>query len=152
MAHTALIALSIDPSTWSFCLDAHRLRKKLGGTERFLSPCAPTHRRYEVSDCISPHAEPGLACTLGLTSHHLLAAQVTMMRGAQSGGVVTYLPGSNGLKGSRSRVVNKKRTDLSLLVKKKLISDVRSRSFLRGLSNTPRIFAGTPLLSSMGRP
>ena len=30
---------------------------------------------------------------------------VTMMRGAQSGGIVTYLPDGEGFRGSRSRVV-----------------------------------------------
>jgi hypothetical protein len=43
--------------------------------------------------------------------------RVTMMRGAQSGGTVTYVPLKNkGLKGIRSRVVNGKRTDLSKLI------------------------------------
>jgi len=45
--------------------------------------------------------------------------RITMMRGAQSGGVVTYVPsigGSKGLTGIRSRVVNGKRTNLSTLV------------------------------------
>ncbi|KAI2497271.1 hypothetical protein MHU86_17235 [Fragilaria crotonensis] len=47
--------------------------------------------------------------------------KVTMMRGAQSGGVITFRPSSTGsnqckptLKGIRSRVVNQKRTDLSV--------------------------------------
>eukprot|EP00526_Cylindrotheca_closterium_P029493 CAMPEP_0113659004 /NCGR_PEP_ID=MMETSP0017_2-20120614/32085_1 /TAXON_ID=2856 /ORGANISM="Cylindrotheca closterium" /LENGTH=40 /DNA_ID=CAMNT_0000573443 /DNA_START=376 /DNA_END=494 /DNA_ORIENTATION=+ /assembly_acc=CAM_ASM_000147 len=40
-----------------------------------------------------------------------------MMRGAQSGGVVTYVPnGKNNMKAIRTRVVNGKRTDLSKLV------------------------------------
>ena len=49
--------------------------------------------------------------------------RVTMMRGAQSGGVVTYVPSGGGSKGStgvRSRVVNGKRTDLSALVTDKV--------------------------------
>ena len=47
--------------------------------------------------------------------------QVTMMRGAQSGGVVTYYPQrGGGLVGVRSRVVNGKRTDLSQLVVNKV--------------------------------
>jgi hypothetical protein len=52
--------------------------------------------------------------------------QVTMMRGAQSGGVVTFQPtGSSGsMQGIRSRVVNKKRTDLSKEVRKKIVRDV----------------------------
>jgi hypothetical protein len=51
---------------------------------------------------------------------------VTMMRGAQSGGVVTFIPhgSSSNLKGTRSRCVNKKRTDLSKLVRSKIESDV----------------------------
>lgn len=51
--------------------------------------------------------------------------RVTMMRGAQSGGVITFLPTgpSDGncrpnMKGIRSRVVNQKRTDLSVQVRK----------------------------------
>ena len=57
-----------------------------------------------------------------------------MMRGAQSGGVVTYAAGNAGgggggglgpkalpqLRGVRSRVVNGKRTDLSKLVRAKV--------------------------------
>jgi hypothetical protein len=49
--------------------------------------------------------------------------RVTMMRGAQSGGVVTYVPsgwGSTGSTGIRSRVVNGKRTNLSHLVTSKV--------------------------------
>ena len=63
-----------------------------------------------------------------------------MMRGAQSGGVVTFEPikysqkstgdSTSGLqqqppilKGIRSRIVNAKRTDLSQKLKQKLISD-----------------------------
>ena len=38
--------------------------------------------------------------------------RVTMMRGAQSAGVVTYVRGRKGMHGVRSRVVNGKRTDL----------------------------------------
>lgn len=54
--------------------------------------------------------------------------QVTMMRGAQSGGVVTFQPTSSGsMKGIRSRVVNKKRTDLSKEVRKKITRDVSMR-------------------------
>ena len=64
---------------------------------------------------------------------------MTMMRGAQSGGVVTFEPtkySTNNqeqtstsplhpptLKGIRSRVVNAKRTDLSKIIKQKLIKD-----------------------------
>jgi len=54
--------------------------------------------------------------------------RVTMMRGAQSGGVVTYVPSGGGSKGStgvRSRVVNGKRTDLSALVTDKVPCSLR---------------------------
>jgi hypothetical protein len=58
---------------------------------------------------------------------------VTMMRGAQSGGVVTFVPLEKGkgdsapiLKGIRSRVVNSKRTDLSKLVRHKIEKDACS--------------------------
>jgi hypothetical protein len=60
--------------------------------------------------------------------------EVTMMRGAQSGGVVAYCPseskdksGSDTFtpsKAMRSRVVNKKRTDLSKLVRSKVEKDL----------------------------
>lgn len=47
--------------------------------------------------------------------------QITMMRGAQSGGVVTFQPSGGGsLKGIRKRVVNKKRTDLSKELRKRI--------------------------------
>ena len=55
---------------------------------------------------------------------------VTMMRGAQSGGVITYcrskrLPAkANPVVGVRSRVVNKKRTDLSKLIRAKVKGDL----------------------------
>jgi len=55
---------------------------------------------------------------------------VTMMRGAQSGGVITYCKSkrfpnkSNPTVGVRSRVVNKKRTDLSKLIRAKVKRDV----------------------------
>ena len=55
---------------------------------------------------------------------------VTMMRGAQSGGVITYcrykrLPvKGHPMVGVRSRVVNKKRTDLSKLIRAKVKGDV----------------------------
>ena len=63
---------------------------------------------------------------------------VTMMRGAQSGGVITYCKSNrmpvkgNPVVGVRSRVVNKKRTDLSKLIRAKVKGDVfdsLSRSF-----------------------
>lgn len=53
---------------------------------------------------------------------------VTMMRGAQSGGVITFKPDRKGrLHGIRSRCVNSKRTDLSKLVRSKVQRDVFSR-------------------------
>ena len=63
--------------------------------------------------------------------------RVTMMRGAQSGGTVTYVPSNGGKRGStgiRSRVVNGKRTNLSHLVANKviLLSLVFCHLFWRG--------------------
>lgn len=53
---------------------------------------------------------------------------ITMMRGAQSGGVVTFKPDNkHNLKGIRSRCVNSKRTDLSKLVRAKVQRDVFSK-------------------------
>lgn len=46
--------------------------------------------------------------------------QITMMRGAQSGGVVTFQPTSKGMTGKRVRLVNKKRTDLSKELRKRV--------------------------------
>eukprot|EP00957_Ditylum_brightwellii_P099332 7566160-Ditylum_brightwellii.AAC.1 len=65
-------------------------------------------------------------------------ANVTMMRGAQSGGIVTYLPSSSAKKrhqliAIRSRVVNRKRTDLSKLLRNKVQRDVFSSSPLLGV-------------------
>ena len=62
----------------------------------------------------------------------------TVMRGAQSGGVITYVKKGRGVKGVRSRVVNGKRTDLSKLIVDKLASDQTFASLLDG----PRIYAG----------
>ena len=48
---------------------------------------------------------------------------VTMMRGAQSGGVVTYTPSGEAkkdMKAVRTRVVNRKRTDLSKQIRSKV--------------------------------
>ena len=64
--------------------------------------------------------------------------QVTMMRGAQSGGVVTFQPSSgsgssksksakNGMTGIRCRVLNQKRTDLSKVVRRKIQRSVNLR-------------------------
>jgi hypothetical protein len=52
---------------------------------------------------------------------------VTMMRGAQSGGVVSFQP-NNG-RGIRSRVLNKKRTDLSKEILKRVRKDFRPATF-----------------------
>eukprot|EP00629_Pelagomonadales_sp_RCC1024_P005186 CAMPEP_0119289022 /NCGR_PEP_ID=MMETSP1329-20130426/38268_1 /TAXON_ID=114041 /ORGANISM="Genus nov. species nov., Strain RCC1024" /LENGTH=86 /DNA_ID=CAMNT_0007289805 /DNA_START=112 /DNA_END=368 /DNA_ORIENTATION=- len=49
--------------------------------------------------------------------------EITMARGAQSGGIVTYLPSPEGPRGARSRVVNGKRTDLAQLMVDKLVRD-----------------------------
>lgn len=57
---------------------------------------------------------------------------VTMMRGAQSGGVLTFAPsrtrpsGSDPLVAFRSRVVNRKRSDLSHLLRTRVARDVFS--------------------------
>ena len=65
---------------------------------------------------------------------------ITMMRGAQSGGVITY---KNG-KGIRSRVVNRKRSDLSLLLTNKVRRDVFFNCTTHSKPNTfqPTFFAG----------
>jgi hypothetical protein len=67
---------------------------------------------------------------------------VTMMRGAQSGGVVTFSDhgGDGGLIGERSRVVNMKRTDLSKLVRAKVERESGGRKLAR--TNITRVFAG----------
>ncbi|XRB03994.1 glutamine amidotransferase type 2 domain-containing protein [Pycnococcus provasolii] len=64
--------------------------------------------------------------------------QVTMMRGAQSGGVVTYVKSGAGVEGVRARVVNSKRTDLSQLVRAKIESVEPKGKRLAG----PRFYAG----------
>ena len=73
---------------------------------------------------------------------------VTMMRGAQSGGVVTFDETggvakegrATALRGSRSRVVNAKRTDLSKLVRAKAERDSGGRKMTR--QSITRVFAG----------
>ena len=78
--------------------------------------------------------------------------QITMMRGAQSGGVVTYQPNGknkNGLKGIRCRVVNKKRTDLSKELRKQLsIPHNLPKHFFPFLSGHTRF--ATSSLSTLG--
>ena len=73
---------------------------------------------------------------------------VTMMRGAQSGGVVTFDASTPregdkacALRGARSRVVNMKRTDLSKLVRAKAERESGGRKMARQKSLT-RIIAG----------
>jgi hypothetical protein len=54
--------------------------------------------------------------------------QVTMMRGAQSGGVITFQPSANNnMTGIRCRVLNQKRTDLSKVVRRKIQRSVNLR-------------------------
>ena len=82
--------------------------------------------------------------------------QVTMMRGAQSGGVVTFIGGhaddemrdelkhdTKGLFGTRARVVNTKRGDLSVGVRSKLEAAEQS-AVSRGLAlrGRGRVYAG----------
>lgn len=68
--------------------------------------------------------------------------RVTMVRGAQSGGIVTYVPQGKGTRGIRSRVVNGKRTDLSALLISKLWNDQLGSSFRFGLAKQARFFGG----------
>ncbi|CAJ1406744.1 unnamed protein product [Effrenium voratum] len=69
--------------------------------------------------------------------------EVTMMRGAQSGGVVTYAWSGDDLMGLRARVVNQKRTCLSELVRSKL-NAVERWAWLRcrNFQGFGRIYAG----------
>ena len=79
--------------------------------------------------------------------------EVTMMRGAQSGGVVFYQPIEKKektdndtaicAKAVRSRVVNKKRTDLGKLVRSKLEKDLRKNVVHQGTGSfIPRMLVG----------
>eukprot|EP00531_Pseudo-nitzschia_arenysensis_P016726 CAMPEP_0116156094 /NCGR_PEP_ID=MMETSP0329-20121206/22651_1 /TAXON_ID=697910 /ORGANISM="Pseudo-nitzschia arenysensis, Strain B593" /LENGTH=1586 /DNA_ID=CAMNT_0003653159 /DNA_START=153 /DNA_END=4916 /DNA_ORIENTATION=- len=79
--------------------------------------------------------------------------EVTMMRGAQSGGVVFYEPTNKKgndyddavihAKAVRSRVVNKKRTDLSKLVRSKVQKDLRRNAVYQDAEDfVPRFLAG----------
>jgi hypothetical protein len=77
--------------------------------------------------------------------------KVTMMRGAQSGGVITFKPKFSSLKkdkmtlkGTRSRVVNQKRTDLSVQIRKIIQRDV-----FRSCNSFPKDFV--PVLSGHTR-
>lgn len=72
--------------------------------------------------------------------------RVTMMRGAQAGGVVTFEPQPGGhMKAIRSRVVNRKRTDLSEGIIKKVKAD-NKKNFATSASTstapTAMTFAG----------
>ena len=138
------------------------------GLKPFLSLCTP-----------SSTTESGLLCfycgNFGiillnhwwLQDHHTKAValdtlqqmiEVTMMRGAQSGGCVTYHPTDESSKQNsnnkettlcskavRSRVVNKKRTDLSKLVRNRVEKDLRKMTTSRNVdANTfvPRMLVG----------
>ena len=78
--------------------------------------------------------------------------EVTMLRGAQSGGCLTYYPIESkdksrakisSSKAVRSRVVNKKRTDLSKLVRKRVEKIMRTTSHnVDEKSFVPRMFVG----------
>lgn len=74
--------------------------------------------------------------------------RVTMMRGAQTGGVVTYARSRRGdsrlaTRGVRSRVVNGKRTDLSKLVTSALRRSQRVAALTSGLlEDAARLYCG----------
>lgn len=63
---------------------------------------------------------------------------VTMIRGAQAGGVLTYRKGKGGLRGIRSRVAKGKRQDLSVLLDKKVRRAIRFKALVSG----PRVYIG----------
>ena len=63
--------------------------------------------------------------------------KITMVRGAQSAGLVTYETASAGVRGVRSRVVNRKRTDLDDLLLARIARTLRGRVFAQ---DRPRIF------------
>lgn len=68
--------------------------------------------------------------------------RVTMVRGAQSAGLVTYTTASRGSRiGLRSRVVNGKRTDLSELLLAKFRRDMSGQSSSLGATG-PQLFQG----------
>jgi len=64
--------------------------------------------------------------------------RITMMRGAQCGGVVSYKDSSSGKVGERFRVINGKRTDLSELIASGVKKKLASKSEMGG----PMVFAG----------
>jgi hypothetical protein len=65
------------------------------------------------------------------------SVRVTMMRGAQSAGVITYVPKGKGTKGIRKRVVNGKRTDLCDLLMAKFGSQMDTSAV-----KAPQLFQG----------
>ena len=65
------------------------------------------------------------------------SVRVTMMRGAQSAGLVTYVPDGKSSLGIRKRVVNGKRTDLCDLLMAKWGSKLSS-----GAVSSPQLFQG----------
>ena len=69
---------------------------------------------------------------------------VTMMRGAQSGGIVTFEEekGEGNMRGVRSRVVNMKRTDLSKLLRSKTERESKGKMKLAEKKAQTRIFCG----------
>ena len=70
--------------------------------------------------------------------------EVTMMRGAQSGGVVTFVGAepASGLRGVRCRVVNTKRGDLSVGVRAKLDRGESWAGARHALRRVGRVYAG----------
>merc|ERR1712091_312232 len=65
------------------------------------------------------------------------------MRGAQSGGTVTFCrDGRGGARGVRSRVVNGKRSDLARGIHARLTKDEAAAARRRGLMQGPRFYAG----------
>ena len=81
-----------------------------------------------LDNMASPHVKELLATML----------RVTMMRGAQSAGLVTYNDsGSNGATGVRKRVVNGKRTDLCTLLMQKFAAQVKPSAI-----KAPALFQG----------
>jgi len=65
------------------------------------------------------------------------SVRVTMMRGAQSAGIVTYVPKGKGAMGIRKRVVNGKRTDLCDLLMAKCGSKLSTSAV-----SSPQLFQG----------
>ena len=86
--------------------------------------------------------------------------RITMMRGAQSAGIATYLRTASAANtrerlgflsrlGVRSRVVNGKRTGLSALVMRRLAWDLRRAAAFHGVGDAieaPQVFQGLSLI------